>query len=74
MLISQSHNSTIGNHPFDEKLASYQSVSSLRQQHEIINFASRNEHGEPIWDIDAIKRRRDTLLQAALKIWSLDDI
>ena len=41
---------------------------------EIANFASLDEQGEKIWDLDAIKRRRQAMLDAALEIWSLDKI
>ena len=74
MLISRTHNSSIGNRPFAEKLSSYKRISLMKQQMEITNFASQNERGEKIWDLEAIKRRREAMLKAALKIWSLDDI
>lgn len=74
MLISQSHNSSIGNCPFADKLSSYKTIALMKQQKEIDDFASQNEQGEKIWDLDAIKRRRDAMLKAALEIWSLDAI
>ena len=74
MLISQSHNSSVGNKPFSDKLASYETIALMKQQMEIASFASLNEQGEKIWDLDAIKRRRQAMLDAALDIWSLDKI
>ena len=73
MLISGSHNKSIGNRPFDEKLASYDSLSLLKQQLEIKDF-STNNNGALIWDLNAIKKRKDALIEAALQIWSLDTI
>ena len=74
MLISQAHNSSIGNCPFADKLSSYNTIALMKQQMEITNFASQNEHGDKIWDLEAIKRRRDAMLKAAMEIWSLDNI
>ena len=72
MLISESHNKSIGNCPFKDKLASYK-ASPLRQQLEIEEFASTRD-GEKVWDIDAIKKRKDAMIKAAMEIWSLDKI
>ena len=73
MLISGSHNKSIGNRPFDEKLSSYDSLSLLKQQLEIKDFATSN-NGVLTWDLNAIKKRKDALIEAALQIWSLDSI
>ncbi|EFL81735.1 DUF262 domain-containing protein [Actinobacillus pleuropneumoniae] len=54
LLISKSHNCSIGNIPFDEKLASYK---MLEQQREIKEFLDENEK----WDLKAIKRREEKL-------------
>ena len=72
MLISESHNKSIGNCPFKDKLASYK-ASPLRQQLEIEEFASTRD-GEKVWDLDAIKKRKDAMIKAAMEIWSLDKI
>ena len=72
MLISESHNKSIGNCPFKDKLASYK-VSPLRQQLEIEEFASTRD-GEKVWDLDAIKKRKDAMIKATMEIWSLDKI
>ena len=72
MLISESHNKSIGNCPFKDKLASYK-ASPLRQQLEIEEFATSRD-GEPVWDLDAIKKRKDAIIKAAMEILSLDKI
>ncbi len=72
MLISQSHNSSIGNKPFDQKLKSYGETNLLNQQKEIIGFVA--DKSNPVWDKEAIKKRRDNILAAAMNIWSLDNI
>ena len=72
MLISESHNKSIGNCPFKDKLASYK-ASPLRQQLEIEEFASTRD-GEKVWDLDAIKKRKEAMIKAAMEIWSLDKI
>ena len=72
MLISESHNKSIGNCPFKDKLASYK-ASPLRQQLEIEAFATIRD-GEKVWDLDAIKKRKDVMIKAAMEIWSLDKI
>ncbi len=72
MLISKSHNSSIGNKSFADKLASYGKDNLLNQQKEIVSFVAESTH--PVWNSEAIKRRRDKILQAANEIWSLDKI
>lgn len=72
MLISQSHNSSIGNKAFNAKLESYGKDNLLNQQKEIITFVSDSQN--PIWDKNAIEKRREKILNAAKDIWSLDRI
>lgn len=72
MLISREHNSSIGNKPFIKKLNSYGECNLLNQQKEIIDFVENKE--EPIWDKCAIEKRRNRIVDAAIKIWSLDNI
>lgn len=72
MLISQSHNSSIGNKVFKTKLDSYGKDNLLNQQKEIISFVTDSQN--PIWDKDAINKRRGKMLDAAKNIWSLDVI
>ncbi|MDP2903163.1 MAG: DUF262 domain-containing HNH endonuclease family protein [Methylovulum sp.] len=72
MLISQSHNSSIGNKPFSDKLASYGRDNLLNQQKEIIKFVS--DKSNPIWDKQAIEKRQIKMIKAANVIWNLDNI
>lgn len=70
MLISQSHNSSIGNKPFANKLASYGKDNLLNQQKEIIEFVS--DKNNPVWNKDAIERRHNKIKEAVLEIWNLN--
>lgn len=72
MLISQKHNSAVGNRPFEQKLASYGKDNLLNQQKEIVEFVEDREH--PVWDVKAIEKRQKKILTAAMDIWSLDKI
>jgi len=72
MLISQSHNSSIGNRPFDEKLKSYGKDNLLNQQKEIQEFVENKSN--PIWDVSSIRKRKEAILKAARFIWNLSDI
>lgn len=72
MLISRSHNSSIGNKPFPEKLLSYGRDNLLNQQKEIAEFLADNT--KPFWDIGAIKRRKDRIVNAAKEIWDIQKI
>lgn len=68
MLISQSHNSSIGNVAFAEKLASYNKNPLLNQQAEIKSFVKDEEH--PLWDAEAIDKRHKKMLEFALRRWA----
>lgn len=70
MLISQSHNSSIGNTSFANKLASYGKDNLLNQQKEIIEFVT--DKNNPVWDKDAIERRHNKIKEAVSKIWNLN--
>lgn len=72
MLISQSHNSSIGNKPFDQKLKSYGVANLLNQQKEIVDFVP--DKNNPVWNVETIEKRRNKILAAAMDIWSLDKI
>ena len=72
MLIAESHNKSIGNCRFADKLTSYEK-SSLSQQREIKDFASSKD-GMQTWDVAAIKKRKNAMIEAAMEIWSLDNI
>lgn len=72
MLISQSHNSSIGNQHFANKLDSYGKDNLLNQQKEIQDFVE--DRNNPVWDVAAIKKRHEKILKAAQEIWNLDKI
>ena len=74
LLMSQSQNSAVGNKDFvSVKLPSYESETSmLRQQKEIRNFVDNQE--TPCWNKSAIERRRNHIIEQALKIWNIDNI
>ncbi|RYE34469.1 MAG: HNH endonuclease, partial [Sphingobacteriales bacterium] len=73
MLISGSHNASIGNKPFREKLNSYNKNPLLNQQGEIKNFASGTPD-TPVWDSVAIDKRHETIRDFAVRTWSFDNI
>jgi uncharacterized protein with ParB-like and HNH nuclease domain len=70
MLISGSHNQSIGNIPFAEKLASYNSNPLLNQQAEIRSFAQIDKTESVLWNVLAIEKRHSAMLTFALKEWS----
>lgn len=72
MLISQSHNSSIGNKPFADKLNSYGKDNLLNQQKEIKDFV--NDISNPVWDRETIEKRHIAMLEAAKQIWNLSTI
>lgn len=55
LLISKSHNCSIGNESFSKKLESYK---HLEQQREIKLFCEEKE----VWDIELIEKRRDKII------------
>lgn len=69
MLISGSHNSSIGNKPFFEKLKSYKKNPLLNQQAEINDFAIKNT-----WKSKSIIKRHEAILAFANKRWSFKSI
>jgi hypothetical protein len=70
MLISGSHNASIGNKPFQDKLNSYNKNPLLNQQAEIKNFAIL-ENEAYVWKKESIDNRHDKIVQFALQTWSL---
>lgn len=72
MLISGSHNSSIGNKPFKNKLDSYNANPLLKQQAEIKSFISKDSIR---WDKKAIDKRHDKIVdEFAIDEWSFDKI
>lgn len=68
MLISGSHNASIGNKAFADKLASYKRNPLLNQQAEIASFLD-NDKIE--WKNSQIKKRQKTIVDFAIRRWSL---
>lgn len=68
MLISGSHNASIGNKVFEDKLASYKQNPLLNQQAEIASFV---EDDKVEWKTSQIKKRQKTIVDFAIKRWSL---
>ena len=68
MLISGSHNASIGNKAFADKLASYKRNPLLNQQAEIASFLD-NDKIE--WKTSQIKKRQKTIVDFAIRRWSL---
>jgi uncharacterized protein with ParB-like and HNH nuclease domain len=72
MLISQKHNSSIGNEPFSTKLKSYGEDNLLNQQKEIKDFVG--DKNNPVWDVKAIEKRSKKIVEAAMEIWDIEKI
>lgn len=68
MLISGSHNASIGNKPFADKLSSYKGNPLLNQQAEIASFL---EDDKIEWKITQIKMRQKAIVDFAIRRWSL---
>lgn len=68
MLISGSHNASIGNKAFADKLASYKRNPLLNQQAEIASFL---EDDKVEWKTSQIKTRQKAIVDFAIKRWSL---
>ena len=72
ILISGSHNASIGNKPFLEKLNSYKQNPLLNQQGEIKTLKSGDD-SIPLWDIVAIEKRHKLIHDFATIKWSFDN-
>jgi hypothetical protein len=70
LLITRSHNGSIGNVPFSKKLESYQETP-LAHQREIVDFFEGDENRR--WGPKQIQRRHDQLVEWALVRWHLAD-
>jgi hypothetical protein len=68
MLISGSHNASIGNKPFSEKLESYKKNPLLNQQAEIKDFA-KYEDEKPTWKKESIGERQEKIVKFAIDTW-----
>lgn len=73
MLISGSHNSSIGNRPFSEKLDSYNTNPLLKQQAVIKGFVDFTLGSK--WDKKSISKRQDSIVNNfAVKKWDFNNI
>lgn len=68
MLISRSHNSSIGNKPFKEKLSSYNRLPLLLQQAQIKDYIQ--DQIQPVWKSTEIDKRHKNMIQFALVRWA----
>ncbi len=71
MLISGSHNSSIGNNPFSNKLQSYTTNPLLKQQAEIKTFV---DAVTPKWDKTAIDKRHRKIIDYCIAKWGFDSV
>lgn len=69
MLISGSHNASIGNKPFKDKLKTYNKNPLLNQQAEIKEF-SHKENGADVWKKESINERHSAIINFATETWS----
>lgn len=72
MLMAGRQNSSLGNHPFSDKLQVYGRDNLLNQQKEIIEFITDKEH--PVWDKSSIERRFNKIVSSVKEIWNLNNI
>jgi hypothetical protein len=73
MLISGSHNASIGNKPFTDKLQTYNKNPLLNQQAEIKDFAVQ-EDSKDVWKSESIDKRHKKIVDFAIENWSFDSI
>lgn len=73
MLISGSHNASIGNKPFKDKLLTYKQNPLLNQQAEINKFVEY-EDSKPVWKTKSIDERHKKIVDFAINNWSFDII
>ena len=73
MLISGSHNASIGNKPFTEKLESYKNNPLLKQQSEIKDIVSEVSD-EVVWKQSHIEKRFKKILSFALTRWNFNSV
>ncbi|QEN07328.1 DUF262 domain-containing protein [Oceanispirochaeta crateris] len=70
MLISGSHNASIGNIPFKNKLNTYKNNPLLKQQYLIEKYAVQ-DGSHCVWKENSIIRRHKDIIDFSLKRWSL---
>jgi len=73
LLISKSHNCSIGNIPFNKKLTSFSNTPFLKQQAEIRDFVEIIKN-KPCWFRKSITDRHNKIVAFAMKRWSFNSI
>ena len=68
MLMSQSHNSSVGNKPFADKLESYIKNPLLRQHIKIEDYVE--DKANPVWDAVSIDKRHSDIISFAKDRWA----
>lgn len=71
MIISQSHNSSIGNKPFRNKIESYNKNPLLNQQAEIKEFLVNNKLE---WKTESIENRKKKIVDFSLNNWDFRNV
>ena len=72
LLVSASHNSSLGNNNFKDKLSDYSKSNLMMQQKELVEQFKDVEN--PIWDKACIEARGKRIIDKAMEIWNLDKI
>lgn len=70
MLISGSHNASIGNKPFKDKLSSYKTNPLLNQQAQLKEFLENQ--AQPFWGEKQIEARGKAIIDFAMDRWKID--
>ena len=71
MLISKSHNASIGNKPFNHKLNSYLDTPLLKQQAQIPDFVTDVPEK---WTSEQIIKRKEMILNFAVPRWDFNNV
>ena len=74
MLISGSHNASIGNKPFSEKILSYKSNPLLKQQAEIADYINKENIPNKWGETEIWKRHEKIVTKFAIPKWNFDNI
>lgn len=72
LLVSSSHNSSLGNKNFKEKIDDYSKSNLLMQQKELVE--QFKDVDNPLWNKACIKSRGKNIIDKALEIWNLEKI
>lgn len=69
LLISKTHNTSIGNAPFTDKLKSYKETTWLKQQTVIDCFLPE---GRMKWHSEQIAKRKEKIMTLAYERWDMN--